>query len=207
VARHAEAKGAVRGQFEKIKSGRLMMKSIIYMKRRPSRATFFVSPDGSRESARPHSMAACKPKAHGSFLLETWSDRGETSCELVPQTRQMTGFFPLCGDLMISGEPIAKVHIRNEMDQPLVRIESDTMELVAEREPFRDPDSPVYFKSMRHGVMAEASKNTFTLSELWRGRFGFGLARWGVLDLPDSAPTPGFLCAMDFTFGVYEFIV
>ena len=183
------------------------MKTIIYMKRRPSRATFFVSPDGSRESARPHSMAACKPKAHGSFLLETWSDRGETSCELVPQTRQVIGFPPLCGDLMISGEPIAKVHIRNEMDQPFVRIESGTMELVVGREPFRNPDAPVYFKSMRHGVMAEASKNTFTLSELWRGRFGFGLARWGVLDLPEPAPTPGILCAMDFTFGVYEFIV
>lgn len=183
------------------------MKSIIYIKRRPSRATFLVSPDGSRQSARQYSMAACKPKAHGSFLLETWSDRGETSCELAPQTHQMIGFSPLCGDLMISGEPIAKVHIRNEMDQPLVRIESDTMELVAEREPFRDPDAPVYFKSIRHGVMAETSKNTFTLSELWQCRFGFGLARWGVLDQPEPEPTSGFLCAMDFTFGVYEFIV
>ena len=160
---------------------------------------------GTREEAERYATVTAKPERRRAFSLSTQSAQGKAVCRFSPTGTRVFGCGPLRGDIVLSEKVIATVNIQNEMYAPLIRAESDRSEVLAEREPFRDPYAPVSFKGIRHGLLAEATRPEVTLSELWRSRFGFGRVRWGSLQRPSGLDVETEF-VLQVVMSAYEFI-
>ena len=152
-----------------------------------------------------YAVVSATPEKRGAYSITTQSSHGNTACNLLPTDHRILGNCPLHGELMLRDKTIAIVSIQNEMNTPLIRAESDGLELLAEREPFRDSCAPVFFKSKRHGILAKAKMPQFSLSELWGSRFGFDLSLWGSIEASEPLE-PETECVLQFVMSAYEFI-
>ena len=177
----------------------------LYLKRRATNGEFFVGSDGTRDGVQSYAVVTATPGKRGLFSLATQSRQGEATCRLAPADQRILGHAPLRGELLLGDKSIATVSIQNEMNSPLIRAESDQLEVLVAREPFRDPYAPVFFKSIRHGILAKARTPEFALSELWNSRFGLGLVEWGSLDTPPDLDEEMEI-VLQFLVSAYEFI-